>query len=149
MGDAVLGGAPPDEVEVDQMRGDQEAVAGMADLLERLAAVFRVPSVPPAGPDSSDEAACARSRALERITLLGAETKCLVDDFEATLGIDPRHGVRHVDERLHLQVHEAVGGRPRRERLVRFYRTCVERHHVHRRQLLENSRLARGAFRVR
>ena len=81
--------------------------------------------------------------------MLGAETKRPVDDRETTLAIDPRQGIRHVDERLHLQVDEAMGGRPRGERFARFDCACIERHHVHCRQPLENAGLARGAFSLR
>ena len=111
-------------------------------------AIVCISRIPSADPDASDEAAGAGARPLERIALLGAETQRSIDNVKRTLRIGPRQRVHHVDERLHFDVDEATGSRTRGKRLVGVDRPRVERHHVHRGQLLQDAGLGGGAFKL-
>ncbi len=121
----------------------------LANLLDGLTTVLRISRIPSACPDTPHETAHARPRLLERIVLAGAEPKRSVHDSERPLGVDPRQGVRHIDECPHFQIDQITGGRPRGERFIRLYGARVEGDQIHRGQLFQDGELVRSPFGVR
>src|SRR5262249_20876833 len=100
------------------MRRDDRAVAGLTDLLERIAGFFRCTRIPPVGPDAPAGAARANSRAHERVGVTPAGPARALERIEAALRADPRQWKRVVDQGAHLDVDEAVVRSTVGERLI-------------------------------
>ncbi len=146
---AILGGNPLNEAVINQMRREDEPVAGVANFSECVAALCRIARIPSARPDAPDEATRTRSCPHQGISLLGAEVERALDDIQTAPGADPRQGICHFDERPHLHVEQAIVSRPRAESFVGFHSAVVERHNVDRSQSLQNLGLGDRALRLR